>query len=95
MPSASSTPPLGPAFHRFWAGSLASNLADGVMPTASQETAQDVVGAPPAGLLSVVAALPPAVNSGAYLLGALILMGLPPAARRAARGGPRRGCRRA
>ncbi|MGW9350431.1 MFS transporter [Nocardiopsis flavescens] len=198
MPSASSTPPLSPAFHRFWAGSLASNLADGVMLTAlpllavaltddplavagltaarylpwllfgllggalvdrldraramvaanvvraaavallavlvavdsagvvwlyavmftvmcceivydlagramlpslapgavdrangrltaSQETAQDFVGAPLAGLLFVVAAaLPLAVNSGAYLLGALILMGLPSAARRAA-----------
>ena len=27
-------PPLGPSFHRFWTGSLASNLADGIMLTA-------------------------------------------------------------
>ncbi|MEU0493003.1 MFS transporter [Nocardiopsis sp. NPDC006139] len=53
--------------------------------TASQETAQDFVGAPLAGFLfAVAAALPLAVNSGAYLLGALILMGLPSAARRPA-----------
>ncbi|MFL1379702.1 MULTISPECIES: MFS transporter [unclassified Nocardiopsis] len=53
--------------------------------TASQETAQDFVGAPLAGLLFVAAAaLPLAANSGAYLLGALILMGLPAAARRPA-----------
>ncbi|MFE1077292.1 MFS transporter [Nocardiopsis alba] len=44
---------------------------------------EDFGGAPLAGLLFVVAAaLPLAVNAGAYLLGALVLLGLPLAARR-------------
>lgn len=47
---------------------------------------EDFGGAPLAGLLFVVAAaLPLAVNAGAYLLGALVLLGLPLAARRPAR----------
>ncbi|MEE2046207.1 MFS transporter, partial [Nocardiopsis tropica] len=33
-PSPRPTPRLSPAFHRFWAGSLSSNLADGIMLTA-------------------------------------------------------------
>lgn len=45
--------------------------------------ADDFAGTPLAGLLFVVAAaLPVAVNAGAYLLGALILLGLPLAARK-------------
>ncbi|WP_051415847.1 MFS transporter [Nocardiopsis sp. CNT312] len=34
QPTTPSPPGLGPAFHRFWAGSLLSNLADGIMLTA-------------------------------------------------------------
>ena len=48
---------------------------------------EDFAGAPLAGFLFVVAAaLPIAVNAGAYLLGALVLLGLPLAVRRPPRG---------
>lgn len=49
---------------------------------------EDFAGAPLAGLLFVVAAaLPLAVNAGAYVLGAVVLLGLPLAVRRARPGG--------
>ncbi|CAL9608652.1 hypothetical protein SUDANB121_05603 [Nocardiopsis dassonvillei] len=54
--------------------------------------ADDFAGAPLAGLLFVVAAaLPVAVNAGAYLLGAFVLLGLPVAARRPGTDRPRDG----
>ncbi|WP_121181746.1 MFS transporter [Nocardiopsis sp. Huas11] len=50
---------------------------------AGREVMEEFVGAPTAGFLFVVAAaLPLAVNAGAYVLGAVVLLGLPAAVRR-------------
>ncbi|MFD6948640.1 MFS transporter [Nocardiopsis sp. NPDC060348] len=70
------------------ARALLPSLARGAVDRANgrlvsgREVAREFVGAPLGGFLFVVAAfLPLAVNAGAWVLGALVLLGLPPASR--------------